>query len=119
MRWNKPNLRHSLHSLLGRDAPASTGWVRDQRLEEVRQTMLRHMAGLEGGEAVRITMRLRYAIDAEALWYLRTDLRSALAAAHGASLADEALQQITPLFHGLLPHALGGNGGQAARRFGT
>jgi len=109
MRWNKPNLRNSLHSLLGRDAPASTAWVRDNRLEEVRRAMLFHMVGIGGGEAARITMRVRYAIDAEALWYLRSDMRGALAMARGAEVADETMREIAPLFQGLLPRALGGD----------
>lgn len=85
MRWNKPNLRNSLHGLLGRDAPASTSWVRNHGLEEVR-----------------------YASDIEALWYLRMDLRAMLVPLRGEAVANATLTQLTPLFQGQLPRTLGG-----------
>ena len=75
------------------------------------------LAEFTGGDAAlrrEILLQFLAANEPDAL-----DLRGALAAAHGAPLADEALQQITPLFHGLLPHALGGDGGHAPRQFGT
>jgi hypothetical protein len=101
MRWNKPNIRNSLHSLLGRDAPASTGWVRDQDLEEVRSAMLRLLADLSGSEVARMGMRLRYAPDMEALWYLRSDLLNTVAEVQGSLFAAAALQDITALFQAL------------------
>lgn len=108
MRWSKPNLRSSLHGLLGRDAPASTAWVRNQGLEEVRQAMIASLAGLSGGEVARMHMRLRYAGDIEALWYLRSDLRTTLLPLRGERVANATLSRLTLLFQGLLPRALGG-----------
>jgi len=106
MRWNKPNLRNNLHDLLGRDKPSSTAWVRDQGLEEVRRAMLQGLAGLTGCEVSRMSMRLRYAGDIEALWYLRTDLFDTLVLTRGEVIAQAALDQITPLFQGQLPLSL-------------
>lgn len=108
MRWNKPNLRSSLHGLLGRDAPASTAWVRNQGLEEVRYAMIECLVGLSGSEIARMNMRLRYASDIEALWYLRSDLRAVLVPLRGEPLANATLAGLTPLFQGQLPRALGG-----------
>lgn len=108
MRWTKPNLRSSLHGLLGRDAPASTAWVRNQGLEEVRYAMIECLAGLSGSDVARMNMRLRYASDIEALWYLRSDLRTLLVPLRGEALAHATLAQLTPLFQGQLPRALGG-----------
>lgn len=108
MRWNKPNLRSSLQGLLGRDAPASTSWVRNQGLEEVRYAMMQCLTGLSGSEVARMNMRLRYASDIEALWYLRSDLRTMLVPLRGEPLANATLAQLTPLFQGQLPRALGG-----------
>ncbi|MBP3981589.1 MULTISPECIES: hypothetical protein [unclassified Acidovorax] len=108
MRWTKPNLRSSLHGLLGRDAPASTAWVHNQGLEEVRYAMIQCLVGLSGSEVARMNMRLRYASDIEALWYLRTDLRTLLVPLRGEALANATLAQLTPLFQGQLPRALGG-----------
>lgn len=110
MRWNKPNLRSSLHGLLGRDAPASTAWVHNQGLEAVRYAMIQCLVGLRGSESevARMNMRLRYASDIEALWYLRSDLRALLIPLRGEALANATLAQLTPLFQGHLPRTLGG-----------
>lgn len=108
MRWNKPNLRNSLHGLLGRDAPASTSWVRNHGLEEVRCAMIQCLVGLGGSEVARMNMRLRYASDIEALWYLRMDLRAMLVPLRGEAVANATLTQLTPLFQGQLPRTLGG-----------
>ncbi len=106
MRWNKPNFRNSLHDLLGRDKPSSTAWVRDQGLEEVRRAMLQSLAGLAGCEVARMNMRLRYAADIEALWYLRTDLFGTLVPLRGEAGARWVIDEVTTLFQGQLPRAL-------------
>lgn len=103
MRWNKPNIRNDLHDLLSRDKPSSTAWVRDQGLEAVRRAMLQNLTGLTGCEVARMSMRLRYAGDIEALWYLRTDLFNTLLPYRGQAVTQELLDQVTPLFQGLFP----------------
>jgi len=103
MRWNKPNLRSHLHDPADRDMPSSTAWVRHQGLEEVRKAMLESLAGLAGSEVARMSMRLRYAGDIEALWYLRSDLLNTLAPARGEAGARGVLDQLTLLFHGRMP----------------
>ena len=106
MRWNKPNLRNNLHDLLGRDKPSSTAWVRDQGLEQVRRAMLHSLMGLTGCEVARMNMRLRYAGDIEALWYLRSDLLDTLTLLRGKAIAQTVLDRITPMFQGQLPLSL-------------
>ena len=106
MRWNRPNLRNNLHDLLGRDKPSSTAWVRDQGLEEVRRAMLHSLKGLTGCEVARMNMRLRYAADIEALWYLRSDLLHTLTLLRGEATAQTVLDRITPMFQGQLPLSL-------------
>ena len=103
MRWNEPDRRHNP---LGRDAPASTAWVRNQGLEQVRHAMIQSLAGLSGSEVARMGMRLRYASDIEALWYLRGDLLTMLVPLQGEPLAHATMNRLTPLFHGQLPCAL-------------
>ena len=106
MRWNKPNLRNNLQGLLGRDKPSSTAWVRDQGLEEMRRAMLHSLMGLTGCEVARMNMRLRYAGDIEALWYLRSDLLDTLTQLRGETSAQTVLDRITPMFQGQLPLSL-------------
>ena len=93
-------------ALPGRDKPASTAWVRDPGLEDVRRAMLQSLAGMAGSEVARMNMRLRYASDIEALWYLRADLFSLLLPRQGEDGARRTLDGLTALFHGQLPHAL-------------
>ncbi len=106
MRWNKPNIRNNLHDLLGRDKPSSTAWVRDQGLEDIRRAMLQCLAGVSGCEVARMNMRLRYAGDIEALWYLRMDLFNTLIPLRGQADAQRVLDHVTPLFQGQLPLSL-------------
>ena len=105
MRWIKPHLHDDLHGLPGRDKPSSTGWVRHQGLEDVRTAMLQSLAGFTGSEVARMNMRLRYAADIEALWYLRGDLLSILGPLRGAAQAQAETDRITRLFQGQLPTA--------------
>src|SRR6476660_7984394 len=105
MRWNKPTLRTPLHDLLGRDKPSSTAWVHNQGLEEVRRAMLHSLVDATGCEAARMSMRLRYAADIEALWYLRTDLLHTLVALRGHAGAQQTVDEVTALFQGQLPRA--------------
>ena len=111
MRWNKPNLRNSLHGLLGRDAPASTSWVRNHGLEEVRYAMIQCLVGLGGSEVARMNMRLRYASDIEALWYLRMDLRAMLVPLRGEAVANATLTQLHRCFRGSCPARWAGHPG--------
>ncbi len=106
MRWNKPNVRTPIDDLLGRDKPASTAWVRHQGLERIRQAMLTSLTGGTGCEVARMNIRLRYAADIEALWYLRNDLLSTLTALRGECTARTTLEQVTALFQGQLPTTL-------------
>ena len=106
MRWNKPHSVDSPQGLPGRDRPASTAWVRHPGMENVRQAMLQSLIGTSGCAVARMNMRLRYAGDIEALWYLRTDLFSILAGLRGESAARAAIDQITLLFQGQLPRPL-------------
>ena len=106
MRWNQPHFRNDLHDHPGRDKPSSTGWVRHQGLEEVRRAMLQVLIGLSGCEVARMNMRLRYAGDIEALWYLRSDLFDTLEPLRGQRIAQAVLEQVTPLIQGQLPFSL-------------
>lgn len=106
MRWNSPHLRNNLQDPLGRDKPSSTAWVRDQGLEDVRRAMLRSLISLTGSEVARMSMRLRYAGDIEALWYLRGDLFNTLVPLRGQAIAQTVLDEVTPMFQGQLPLSL-------------
>lgn len=99
MRWFKPNLRSSINALLAfahRAAPADS--VLEIGMQDIRDAMLDLMG--EGGDhpAPQVTRRIRYAIDIQALWYLRGDLMAVLAKRHGEVAAREKLAPITQMF---------------------
>lgn len=70
--------------------------------------MMQCLVDLSGSDVARMNMRLRYASDIEALWYLRSELRNLLIPLRGEALANATLAELTPLFQGQLPSALGG-----------
>lgn len=102
MRWFKPGLRHSISALLSnearRDAPES--------LEPVRQAMLTAL-GAEGASLnPQLFRRLRYLPDANALWFARSEMVAVLSRIHGEAKAVDMVQDLSPVFRGLLPRSL-------------
>ncbi len=64
---------------------------------------LEHSGDLKFPKLVR---RVRYATDAQALWYARGEVMAALAAMHGETVAREKISHISGKFKGLLPKGL-------------
>ena len=106
MRWIKPNLRSSVYSLLGGQAAAASESVLENRLEDIRQSMLDSMGEFGEKHYPQITRRIRYAGEIQALWYLRGDLMAVLSATHGELAARERVGAVTQMFEGMLPGGL-------------
>lgn len=104
MSWLKAGLRNSVLSFFtGGD---DRGSVVEARTEEIRQVMI-DMLGRFGEEHYpQIARRIRYAQDAQGLWYARGDLMTVLSAVHGETQAHRKLQGLRGLFEGLLPPSL-------------
>lgn len=93
----------SLMSMLGEATPEQTATA---RIEAIRQAMLDNLADVPPHQQLaKVHSRVRFAPDTQALWYLRGDIMTLLAEAHGEARATERLTRITLLFHGLLPAA--------------
>ena len=106
MRWIKPNLRSSLYSLLGAAPEPSESRLEDAT-EEIRDAMLAAL-GPDGPTRMPNTVRkIRYAVDIQALWYLRGELMAGLSATQGESVASQQVTQLSQMFRGLLPAGLG------------
>lgn len=104
MRWFKGSIRSSIYGLLGNPVAPSDS-VLETGTEDIREAMLALLA--DGSKQfANVTRRIRYANDIQALWYLRGDLMAALATTLGEAAAREKVQQITQMFHGLLPGSL-------------
>lgn len=105
MRWFKGSIRTSIYGLLGNPV-APTDSVLETGTEDIREAMLGLLGDAGMKQFPNATRRIRYANDVQALWYLRGDLMAALAATQGEQAARQQVQQITEMFHGLLPGSL-------------
>lgn len=105
MAWDSTSLKNSFYNIIGVDsARADAG--RAQQLEQVRFAMLACLEKVDGFDGPALQRRLAYAKDVQSLWYLRADLMGVLANRDGESAARSQMEQIAPLFRGLLPKGL-------------
>jgi hypothetical protein len=105
MRWIKPHLRDSLMGFLsgGEVTPSSLA----HRTEGIRELMLTELGEFGEKHYPKIALRIRYAQDAQGLWYARGDVMAVLSAMQGESIARQKVGSITKMFDGLLPGSLG------------
>ncbi len=107
MRWFKPNLRSSINAIFAlghRSAPADS--VLEIGIQDIRDAMLELMGDVGDNPSPQVTRRIRYAVDIQALWYLRGDLMAVLAKKHGEAAARDKLEPITEMFTDLGPLGL-------------
>ncbi|MGH6638125.1 MAG: hypothetical protein ACREBY_05895, partial [Polaromonas sp.] len=82
-------MKSSLMALLG---PSEvTPSMLEDRTEEIRQFILDELGEFGENHYPKITRRVRYAQDAQGLWYARGDVMAVLAAVHGESIAREKI----------------------------
>ena len=108
MRWNKPNIRSGMHSLLGKSSPAAAV-DRDAHIEAIRNAMLLCLEPFtdhSDRHFVQVQNRIRFCTNAEDLWYLRGDVMALLSATRGELAARQSVDGLAPLFEGLLPRSL-------------
>lgn len=107
MTWFGSQLKSSLLALLSSDSLSPT--VREDRTEAIRQLMIDELEQSNELKFPSIIRRVRYAVDAQGLWYTRGEVMTALAAMHGETIARQKLHSITQKFKGLLPKGLDSN----------
>lgn len=105
MRFFNGSIRNSIYGLLGNPVAPSDS-VLETGTEDIREAMLSLLGERANREFANVTRRIRYANDIQGLWYLRGDLMAALASTQGEATARQQVQQITKMFHGLLPGSL-------------
>jgi hypothetical protein len=105
MRWFKPNLRSSINAIfsLGHSTPPPVS-APEHGIDDIRDSMLGLLE--DEGDKPHVKRRIRYAVDVQALWYLRGDLMSVLASRHGEAVARAKLSSINDMFENLLPQGL-------------
>jgi hypothetical protein len=104
MAWTKSGIKTSILGLLG-GASMSDSMLQN-RVEEIRQAMLDALGEHAEVEFPLLVRRLRYADDAQGLWYLRGELMASLCAKSAEADARQRLGSITAMFRGLLPGGL-------------
>lgn len=104
MEWFKFNIKSSVMALLGAADIAPS--VLQDRTDDVREAILAAMGEFGEKNYPGITRQVRYANDAQGLWYARGDVMKVLAAVYGETIAREKLAAISEKFQGLLPCGL-------------
>jgi hypothetical protein len=105
MRWIKPNITGSFYSLF---TPSGEGHESRlaNRVEDIRLAML-DMLGDDGARCYpQVARRVRFAGDAQGLWYARGDLMAALAGMKGEAAARQKMISLNSMFDGLLPRGM-------------
>lgn len=100
MPWSKTLVKSSFMSLVG------AGRDEQDRIEALREHILHELGDFGEERFPKVMRRVRYADDAQGLWYARGDIMAALSAHHGESVASEKMHRITQMFKGLLPRSL-------------
>lgn len=94
MRWAKTSLRNSFFGWMAHQPTAQPS----ARLEEIRKAMLQLLEQDSDDRNSGVERKVLFAHDLDALWYLRTDLMSAIAESRGESAANACLADITQMF---------------------
>ena len=79
----------------------------ESQLGRIRTAMLSVLQGHGGHSVQRVSQRVRFAADVEALWYLRQDVMMALSAIDGETAARRQMKAINSMFKGGLQGSMG------------
>ncbi|WP_431113060.1 hypothetical protein [Variovorax paradoxus] len=85
---------------------ASSPEQRDKKFRVVRSAMLEALPICGDPQVTQIAERISYAIDIEALWYLRADVMSILSGLDGEASALREMREIDAMFEGGLPQSV-------------
>ena len=104
MRWLKPNLKDSVLALLGGGELSAA--VLEERMEDIRHFILEELGEFAEEHHPKLVRNVKYAQDAQGLWYARGAVMAVLADMHGETIAREKVERISDKFKGLLPRGL-------------
>jgi hypothetical protein len=105
MRWTPSNLMTTMQNLLsGRVDPDDRRT--ELMLESIREAMLLSLSAQAAHTFPVVELRVTYASSIQDLWYLRSDLMSAIATTSGEKAARQQINRISDMFTGYLPKGL-------------
>jgi succinate dehydrogenase/fumarate reductase flavoprotein subunit len=107
MRWFKTkDLRSSIYAMFSVSTANRRPPDDGTALESIRELMMT-LASMDGSErGAALSRRIRYAMDLQALWFMRGELMQLLAKTHGELAARGKVQEVSSLFEDMLPAGL-------------
>jgi hypothetical protein len=104
MRWINSNLKDSVLALLGGGELSAT--VLEDRIQDIRLSILMELGEFAEDNYPRLVRNVKYAHDAQGLWYTRGEVMAVLADIHGETIARRKIERISDKFRGMLPRGL-------------
>ena len=107
MRWFKTkDLRSSIYAMFSVSTAQRRPPDDGSALEHIREMMMT-LATLDGSErGAALSRRIRYAMDLQALWFMRGELMQLLARTQGEAAARSKVTEVSSMFEDLLPPGL-------------
>lgn len=107
MRWFKTkDLRSSIYAMFSVSTAHRRPPDDGSALEAIRELMI-SLASMDGSDrGAALARRIRYAMDLQALWFMRGELMALLARSHGEEAARNKVTEVSAMFEDLLPPGL-------------
>ena len=103
----KPSLWSSFLAIFSTSsAPSVSARELRERTEEIRRAMTDLARVGNGRDGAGLALRIHYAPDLQALWFMRSELMGLLARTQGEQAARDSLSRLSRMFSGLLPDGL-------------
>ena len=108
MRWfNTKDLRNSIYAMFSVSTASSRRRPDDgNSLENIREMMLSMAESEDSERAAALVRRIRYAMDLQALWFMRGELMALLARSRGEVAARQHVDELSAQFEDRLPSGL-------------
>ena len=107
MHWFKTKDRvSSIYAMFSVSTTARRPGGDGSALENIRDLMLSLAEREDSERSAGLVRRIRYAMDPQALWFLRGELMALLSRSHGELAAREHVEEISRQFQDLLPSGL-------------
>jgi hypothetical protein len=120
MNWFRTTLRSSLSALLHVSTvpPAPPPAEPLEGVETIRTRMIAMASTVPGERSASLALRVRYAADVQALWFMRSELMAMLARTYGEAVARDRVASLSDLFAEMLPEGLRSRPSPLASDFG-
>jgi hypothetical protein len=105
MRWITTSFITGVRERVGGFTPRGPGG-HTLTLDDIKKAMLAALGDMGAEKYPVVQLKVSCANDIEDLWYLRGDLMAVLSAFSGELAAKRQINEISNMFHGMLPRGL-------------